>query len=363
MPTLDNLKSSFSQQLDARAAQHASRLEADLQALRARLLREVEPCLPEDVARQLGRLDERLKERSRQPRAMGQPVVSHTRLEIGGSAQLEELDTLFDRAFDLSSHYPDRLLNYPTVYCETLEEFFMPLINLLDISAEARQVELRQKVEQARQFAEGSNGGGIFGYNLPGQGCYLNGWLFVYGRNLPPRQAFQTPHLLRNILQTAIHEKLGHGFISAYSTLGAVKTSLGLTLADLARRFDLLTADDPLSSLRREQANLLYLVSQLLEEGWATWVETYLEQLILGAGQHPRHRLQAVIRAIEDLPRSIQDRRQVQGALMSALNALFTPDEIPFPVLHQAVMTIAVLGGSLDAYFTPTFGQPSANCC
>ena len=193
---------------------------------------------------------------------------------------------------------------------------------------------------------------------IPGQGCYLNGWLFVYGRNLPPRQAFQTPHLLRNILQTAIHEKLGHGFISAYSTLGAVKTSLGLTLADLARRFDLLTADDPLSSLRREQANLLYLVSQLLEEGWATWVETYLEQLILGAGQHPRHRLQAVIRAIEDLPRSIQDRRQVQGALMSALNALFTPDEIPFPVLHQAVMTIAVLGGSLDAYFTPTFGQP-----
>ena len=358
MPNLDDLKSSFAQKLDALSAQHASRLEAELQELRDRLLREVEPCLPEDVARQLGRLDERLKERRRQAEAMGQPVVSHTRLEIGGSAQLEELDALFDRAFDLSSHYPNRLLNYPTIYCETLEEFFTPLINLLDISAEARQVELRQKVEQARQFAEGSNGGGIFGYNLPGQGCYLNGWLFVYGRNLPPRQAFQTPHLLQNILQTAIHEKLGHGFISAYSTLGAVKTSLGLTLADLARRFDLLTADDPLSSLRREQANLLYLVSQLLEEGWATWVETYLEQLILGAGQHPRHRLQAVIRAIEDLPRSIQDRRQVQGALMSALNALFTPDEIPFPVLHQAVMTIAVLGGSLDAYFTPTFGQP-----
>ncbi len=143
-----------------------------------------------------------------------------------------------------------------------------------------------------------------------------------------------------------------------YSALGAVKISLGLTLADLARRFDFRLADDPISSLRRDQANLIFTFSQLLEEGWATWIETFLTQEIFDLGTHPRHDIQAILNALESLPGESSERDEAQGALLGALMVLFSQEPVPLPLLHQAVMIIDLLGSDYDEYFGTAFGQP-----
>lgn len=353
MPTLEDLKSSFSRNLDAQRLAHAARLEAELQILRDQLWQSSLPPLPVDPSWLGGALTSPRKS----PGPPRLPKVPR-RVDLTTSSVLQEMDAAFIQAFDVENFYPVERLAYPTVYCETLEEFFTPLAQQMDISSQARQALVQQMAEQAQQTAAQTDGGGTFGFNLPGVGCYLNGWLFAYGSGLSPQAAFQQTRLQQRILGTAAHEKLGHGFLSLYSALGAVKTSLGLSLADLARRFSLQSADDPQSSLRREQANLLYTFSQLLEEGWATWVEGFLAGELLGASAGPRYELSQVIAAIQDLPVDVQNRHQVQDLLMGALAALFSRDDVPLGSLHQAVMVFDVVGSEFDDYFFQALGQP-----
>lgn len=350
MSKLDEIKTSFAGKLEATRQQHAARLEADLQELRARLLREFKPSIPADLGRRLGKLVAPPAAPAVRPPA--QPLV-----DISASDPLRQMDAAFFQEFHLTSYYPIPRLNYPTIYCETLEEFYTPIVSQMDLSPEARQQELLRLVESAKEAAR-RNGGGILGYNLPGKGAYLNGWLFGSRAGIPPQQAFQDKESLQRILETAAHEKLGHGFLNAYSALGEVKTRLGILQIEIARKFGLRAADDPTSSLRREQANLLFLASQLLEEGWATWVETYLAQSLLGFGPHPRYALQTVLNAIQSLPARLPERAETQPALLGALALLFGAEQVPIEMLHQAVMIIEVIGVGLDEVLGEKLGQP-----
>ena len=357
MTKLEDIKSTFGDKLDQARAQHEERLEAELKALRESLLREVKPALPEDIARRLQDFDTTLRAQIGQSRVETRFPIPQARVEIGKSPQLKQLDTLFAQAFNLGDYYPPHRLDYPTVYCETLEEFFTPIVEQYDLSPETRQAVMQNKVQEAREAAD-KIGGGIFGYNLPGDGCYLNGWLFIYGSEIQPRDAFQVPKLHARILETAVHEKLGHGFLGTYSALGVVKTELGLTLAELARKFGLRTADNPQSLLRAKQSNLVFIISQLLEEGWATWVESYFAQNLLVLGTRPRHSLKAILKAIQEFPPELPDREQVQGALLGALEVLLGGERYRLSELHQAVIVIEVFGSDLDGHFYPALGQP-----
>jgi len=344
MSKLDEIKTSFADKLDAARQQHAARLKADLQELRARLLREFKPSIPADLGSRLGRL------------AVPSPAVKRPvqfQVDISTYDSLRQIDEAFFQAFHLSDYYSVSRLNYPTLYCETLEEFYTPIVSQMDLSPEARRGELQRLIEAAQEAAR-QNSGGILGYNLPGKGAYLNGWLFAFRQGLTPRQAFEHPEIFLHIMQTAAHEKLGHGFLNVYSALGEVKTRLGLTQAEIARKFGLRGADDPVSSLRREQANLLYLASQLLEEGWATWVETYLARTALGQGRHPRYTLQQVVEAVQ----SVTEQADACQALLGALALLFSAEAVPIEMLHQAVMIIEMLGGMLDEFLDEQLGQP-----
>ena len=358
MTNLDEIKSSFERKLDERAQQSKTRQDADLQALRAQLLRRVKPALPADVARRLEGVDERLKAVSDQPSAASRRLPLQPLLDLSGSTPLRDLDAAFAEIFNLKAYYPTKALEYPTVYCESLEEFFTPIAEHLNLSSEARQAELGRMIAEARHTAQETKGGGILGYNLSGLGCYLNGWLFVYGHDLPLRGAFEKPELLLRVLSTAAHEKLGHGFLSAYSALGKVKAELGITLHETARRFGVRPSDDPVDSLRMSQAELLTMASQLLEEGWATWVETFLASNLMQVGGHPRHSLEAIFQAIGNLPTEFHERENIQAALLGSLEALFSQVDVPLPLLHQAVMVIEMLGSELDGYFGPALGQP-----
>ena len=350
MSKLEDMKNSFERKLDATRNKQSSRLEADLQTLRSVLLREFSTSLPSDLRRQAGVVAAGFA--SKPAPSSAQPL-----LDMTSSSQLRQIDDIFTETFRLNDNYPINRLRYPTIYCETLDEFFSPLVEQLDLSPEGCQAELNRLMTDAKEQAD-KHGGGMLGYNLPGIGAYINGWLIAYHQDFSPHEAFSRPEALHRILGTATHEKLGHGFLSVYSALGRVKNHLGLTQMDLARKFGLRTADDPTASLRREQANLLFLSSQLLEEGWATWVETLLAFSIFGSGSHPRSDLQKVIEAINELPSNLPQCEEIQQSMLGAILLLFGEEDTSLETLHKAVIVLEMIGIQLDELLAPKLGQP-----
>ena len=358
MTNLDEIKSSFGKELDQLTKQHKTYLDTELASLRQQLLRQAKPALPGDIARRLEGADERLVGQSGHRSSVPGHFPAQPLLDLQGSTALRDLDAAVAEVFNLSVYYSLQPLNYPTAYCESLDEIFTPIVEQLNLSTKARRTELDRLITEAQRIAQETDGGGVLGYNLPGQGCYLNGWLFVYGRNLPPRTALEHPELLHHVLSTAAHEKLGHGFLSAYSALGKTKVELGISLLEIARRFGLSPSDDPVASIRQEQAELLNLASQLLEEGWATWLETFFGANLMESGIHPRYSIEAIVGAIESLPSEVPERDKIHGALIGALEFLFGVEEVPIELIHQAVMTVEIVGGQLDTYFGSVLGQP-----
>ncbi len=346
MNKLDDIKNTFSKKLDRRIADHATRLEDELAILRKRLLESGQWSAGGDWQPALDS-------------AKGPAVKGPARdllIDLRRAAPLEAIDRYFSDVFELQRYFPRNRLDYPTVYCETPEEFFAPILADENISPQMRAVEMRLLIEQAEQTARETKGGGILGYNLPGKGCYLNGWLLAYGSGQPPSAALEDPQRRQMILATAAHEKLGHGFLSAYSALGAVKTRLGMEQAAIAEQFGLRAADDVLSSKRLHQHNLLHFASQLLEEGWATWIETFITAEALGAGERPRYSLPRLFKAVKSL--SAGKYPQEREALQNALKALFSPEPMSPETLHQAVLLINSIAPHFDEHFSKKLGQP-----
>ncbi len=336
----------FHKKLNERRAAHAQALEASLVGLHASLLSP-------------GRADpapllRRLEEASRRMEAVTPLQPLQAQVDLSAGEPLRALDAAFIDLFHLSGRLPVGTLDYPTVYCETPEEFYGALLAGLELSPAMRQAELERLVIQARERAEH---GGVYGINLPGLGCFLNGWLFAFRTRFSPAQLLRSPKHLPTILTTVTHEKLGHGFLSTASALGKAKTRLGLDRHERAARFGLRLADDPLSSLRQEQSNLLGLASQLLEEGWATWLESFLGARRWGKS-HPRHSLQAVTAALEELDLEGEEDEQVKATLFWALERLFAAQPVAPQEVLRAVLALEILGSALDGPISQALGQP-----
>lgn len=347
MTDLDNMKSAFENRLEARRAEHKARLEQDIQAIRA-----FNASLPPRFAELAARI-----ETTQFQSSISAHQSAHQLAEMTSSSQLRALDDTFIDLFNLSAYYPTSKLLYPTVYCETIEEFFQPIVAQMNISAAARHATLQELVQKTKENAN-SRGMGIYGVNIPGKGAYINGWLFGYTRQMSAREAYQDPEVLRNILQTVAHEKLGHGFIFAYSALGQVATRLGLSQIETARRFGLHQADDPSARLREEQSNLVFSVSQFLQEGWATWIESYLDAQFTPNAVRPRYTIQKVCDAAEKLPANFPNRADLISALFNTLGILFSSNAVPLSQLLNAFRSLHILGQILDEFFGSILGQP-----
>jgi hypothetical protein len=361
MTKVDEMKKSFEDKLDKRAKDHQQRIENDIQSMREMVMKPSISQNERELHEKTIQFDHRMSE-SQNRRAPQKDLLAL--FSMYDHHALIELDQKFSDLFDLARYYSTDRLTYPTVFCETLEEFFEPMLSDYNISPQAKEIELKRLIADGRETAKKLKGGGIFGYLLPGQGCFLNGWLFVYGRNIAPKEAFQDSALISQILITAVHEKLGHGFLAAYSALGEVKTSLGLMNIELASRFGLRTSDDPLSSLRRRQHNLIFSVSIFLEEGWATWIETYLGQSMPEASKHPKYELQQVMEALKKLSvdnseggnNSIND--ELQAVLQGALTILFLDPDVNIAQIHAAVMVLQDINQNFQMEIMSLLGQP-----
>ncbi len=276
-------------------------------------------------------------------------------MEITGDAELRALDEAFYETFRLDQYFPDKSLRYRTNYCETLEEFYKPYFADEKISRSHKEVLLRNKIREAEALA---NEGGAYGVNFPGMGCYINGWLFAHGTGLSPKEARRDPAIARAIKKTVVHEKLGHGFLDVYSALGKAESSLGATAIKVAGQFGMHVADDPLTAVRSKQYHTLSNSSWFLQEGWATWLESFYDANIIGSGRNPKHSVDSLIRAIADIPASTKEDVVFKQQLGTCVVMILTAEEInPFAFL-QAINFLHEVDSKNDKYFSSRLGQP-----
>ena len=121
-----------------------------------------------------------------------------------------------------------------------------------------------------------------------------------------------------------------------------------------------------LPACREAQHDLIFDVSQLLEEGWATWVETFVNRTRLAESEsktiYPRHSLAAIVEAVqnleqEDLPPGYSEQ-QVKERLFSSLAVLLGPiDANPYD-LQLAVQVIERWSGLPVKIAGAAYSQP-----
>jgi hypothetical protein len=283
---------------------------------------------------------------------------------------LEAIDRLMAEHFELARYFPDKSLTYPTVYCETLEEYFQPHVEYMDVSDPTKQRLMDQLRQEAEEVAELRPGSGEFGVHWPGRGCYLNGWLFAYGRAADARSALADPALLPYILATAAHEKLGHGFITEFTSAGQEKKELQLWRHEIGSRFDIQVVDSPQATLLHEKWSILFQSSQHAEEGWAMWIQNYMlrrlqdlrvegEEIDFGRATR-EYSLDRALDALKQIEFKHQDTelRKVAHWVRESVQRILLQPEIDLQTLHQAVLALQEYGPQLAQPIGELLGQP-----
>lgn len=340
-----------------------------------------------DIEEKMGaRVEEHRKKRKGEGRGLGRPqpplperisgagqgiIERYAMVDMAPMHQLEEMDGLMAEDFDLSRYFPERSLSYPTIYCETLDEYFEPYVQVLDLSETWKRAEVERWKREAKERAELTAGGGEFGVNFPGRGCYLNGWLFAYGRAESAKAALQDRAILPFIISTAAHEKLGHGFITEFTAAGQDKKELQLWQYDIASRFGIQVVDSPQATLLHEKWGILFHTSQYAEEGWAMWVQNYVLARLQGlsAGEEQidfkrarrEYSLEDTLEALRKIEFKHQDTELRKRAhwVRESVQRIFLQLDIDLETLHQAVLTLQEYGPQLTQPIGDLLGQPA----
>ncbi len=201
--------------------------------------------------------------------------------QLGAKLRLDECDRLFRYRYDLGAVDPS-LLSERTQICETIEEFLDLLLEHLRCSAAERAAILEAWVEQPYEGF-----GSALGVHLPGRGCFVNGWVFLRAFKCDDiDELLEHPVARAEIARTAVHEKLGHGFVSEATASGRERVANGLELLRLARRFGVETADTPDHAILNRKDELVFRASAVTDEGFSRWLETDLLSE-LGIGLRP----------------------------------------------------------------------------
>lgn len=380
MDTLDKKQQAFEERLDAIARRSGwgklgagddSSIKARLRAYEARLDARIAAHRrrTETVARAAADADSAASE----PRPELPPLwPGQPRIALDGKPALKQLDRLFAAEFDLDRYFPDHQLgNYPTVYAETLEEFYQPYLDVMDASDSTKEAVMSRLKAQAEEEAEEGRGG-VFGIFWPGRGCYVNGWLFAHAataaskgeRSISPREALSDPQILPRIMATTVHEKQGHGFISEMTALGEEKQRLGVWRYDVARRFDLRAVDTPAGALLEQKEAVVYQSSQLLEEGWSTWIEDYMMArwaTLNGRPEpEPRYTLEQAWNLLSGLERDAENpaTKAAVRDILTGLRAVFLAEEPALEDIHRAVLVFHRHDDTVDETFSYNVGRP-----
>ena len=204
----------------------------------------------------------------------GVPEAGLFRVNMTYDTEVREFDDFFLKQFKIEDYYPQAKasLSYPVIYCETEEEYGEAFFNAIPIKFSPTNKEEVLKA-LANKWAADS-----YGVNFSGVACYINGYLFGKDYNQSPAEVKNNPRYKHHIDETVVHEKLGHGFLNLFSTLGQALGSLGSFIAKDIANFSQQIYSDPEYKLKIEKHQLLLESSFYQQEGWSTWIEQYFSK-------------------------------------------------------------------------------------
>lgn len=279
------------------------------------------------------------------------------RIEVTEDDQLKILDEFFFERFNLHNYFPSSHFSYPVIFCETLEEFVEAELMMVKLSEKEKnklQGKLVQDYEQ-----ESRSGAHVYGIDISGVGCYLNGWTFGKKYNLPPKDVLKIPELTKNVLKTAVHEKLGHGFLTMFSSMGQEMNTLGgRTILDAAL-FGLDVYTDPAHRLAYNQYKALLLSSIVQQEGWSTWIESYFcANLIYRTTKHPKYTFAMLQNALSALNYKDSEEKEIKRQLIAACIALIDEDSYKPEELLEQIKFVKEASRIFDDQLSGLLSQP-----
>lgn len=286
-------------------------------------------------------------------------------VELTSSNDLNRIDTEFTNIFNRDNLFPRSYFSYPIIYCETLEEFFTYCFQDEALSASQKAENVKAMVNDAKNSSSQ-----IFGVNIPGVGCYLNGWVFGHKFGMDPLAALKHPGIFSEIAQTAIHEKLGHGFLKLASQLGATMNNLGCRNVENAGKFYQSSFTDAADTRRLEQYKVLFLSCAFVEEGWATWIASYLTNRMIGK-KHPEYRIEDWNTAVNQkgikrlIPTIEQEIRRHSAVLLKPEDKetggsadRTSRQRINIPAIHESMSFFSDHQHEIPSYLKGSFRQP-----
>jgi hypothetical protein len=194
--------------------------------------------------------------------SMGAGTAGFSTAECVLDGKLPELREADELAFNMLGI---EMRSLKSTLCERPNEWSEKLLGDVEISQAMRSSIVQNA--SADRFVRG-----VF---LPSRGLYINGSAFgdPLGKDRP------------QVVSTAIHEKLGHGFCNTYTLKGEEETKAGSALFRLASAFGLKQIDEPLYPLWLQKKGVSLRSSFFLEEGFASWVQYRIVQEM--ARRHP----------------------------------------------------------------------------
>jgi len=192
-----------------------------------------------------------------------------------------------------------------STFCETPQEWTEKMLGGVELSQAMRNA----IIQNARDDPH------VRGVFLPSQGLFVNGAAFrdPMGADKP------------QVVSTAIHEKIGHGFCNTFTLKGEEETRAGSALFRLASTFGLKQIDEPLYPLWVQKKNISLRSSFFLEEGFASWVQFHLMRLMMG--RHPEAGYGNIPTHATTLDRLVSDLQSAEQQLSGTPIAYRSLDE------------------------------------
>lgn len=296
-----------------------------------------------------------LKASSDQAQSRQTPKLA--RIEVTDDNRFKKLDKFFFDTFNLRNYFQEKNFSYPVVYCETLEEFFEAIVSDQKLSRKEKLKLIESLVIECKQNVD--RGAGVtFGVDVSGVGCYINGWLYGALNNLSPKAVLGVPEFAEKIAETAVHEKIGHGFLSMFSAFGQTLNELGLRKVKDAEQFGLEVHTDPLYRLRRKQYDTLLLSSFYQQEGWSTWIESFFSAYYYQVKTHPKYQFELLKNAIESIKINDKEEKEIKQAFYSAYLALIDENIYPPETLLKLMEVLKFAETMFDDQLTEFLHQP-----
>lgn len=284
------------------------------------------------------------------------PAISKASIHL--TSELGFIDDLADESFHFSRILGRSLRSYPTFLCQTLEEFYQPLIKAMDVPESRRESFINDLKSKAEELSEAPSDGEV-GVHWPGWGCFINGWLIAKKFGVSPSELLKKEESWSYIVSTVMHEKAGHGFISEFSAHGKEKKNLHLERYDAIRRFQLKHSDSPAKVALEEKWKFLFHSSKLCEEGYAEWVENFLRQRWQGAAEiAPKYTISQALDALSELEKRVDEDKAIISALKEDWQRLFSEEELEPGAIQEIVTAIQTADNLLGDMIISFIGLP-----